>query len=344
MKIEKRLLAFVGLGGLAAVACWLLVTLLPDKRKAIAKQIDSDHNKATVTAIEAQSPVEETRPPSDRTDPLKIFEAIEATNVSITFWGKVVDQDGLPVSGVTVRYDYTVEHGNLSGVAWSNQEERTGETVSGPDGVFSVLGLKAHNLGILSVKHPDYQYRGKEALSFDYYGSTASGKFVSDRRKPVIFTIVQKQRLEPLIHTKGRLSVPGDGTPERWNLWSGETDPSGELALIFRADPGVSATPAQLVNWSAELKVAEGGITEAPWDEDVRRAPESGYSASVVYPKVNQKQGVPHRSFYLRTADGKYGRIQVEISTSHDGRTARCFITADMNPRPGSRNLEPSEE
>jgi hypothetical protein len=84
---------------------------------------------------------------SDRSNPLRIFEAIEATNVAITFWGKVVDQDGRSVSGATVQYDYTIEHGNLAGVAWSEQEVRTGETVSDKDGLFSVLGLKGHALG-----------------------------------------------------------------------------------------------------------------------------------------------------------------------------------------------------
>jgi len=273
-----------------------------------------------------------------------MFEAVEATNVPMNLWGKVVDEDARPVGGATIDYEYSIEHGNLKGVAWSDQEIRTGQAITDQEGLFSVRGLSGHALGILAVKHPDYQYRSKGALSFDFYGSTASGKFVPDQRKPVVFTLVQKQRLERLIHLDGNLQVRGDGTPERWNLWSGEADPNGELAVIFRSDPGLSASPAQVVNWSAELEIVGGGISEAPWDEEVRRAPESGYLATVFYPKVDQKQGVPHRSFYLRTADGKYGRIEVELSTSHDGRTARCFVSADMNPRPGSRNLEPSED
>jgi hypothetical protein len=156
--------------------------------------------------------------------------------------------------------------------------------------------------------------------------------------------MIQESATESLIHVKGGVDVRGDGTAEHWNLWSGEADPSGQLTIIFRADPGVSANPAQVANWSTDLEVVGGGITEAPWDEEVRRAPESGYFATVSYPKTEQKQGVPHRSFYLRTAEGKYGRIQIEVSPSLDGRTARCFISGDMNPRPGSRNLEPSEE
>ena len=87
-----------------------------------------------------------------------------------------------------------------------------------------------------------------------------------------------------------------------------------------------------------------GGISEAPWDEEVRRAPESGYASTIAYPKTEQKQGRPRRSFYVKTADGKYGRLEVDFSPSHDGRTGHCYITADMNPQPGSRNLEPNDE
>ncbi len=281
---------------------------------------------------------------SDRADPVKIFEAIESTNVPISFWGKVVDQDGRPLDGVTVQYEYSIEHGNLLGAAWSDQETRSGHVVSDREGSFSVEGLKGHALHILAIKHPNYQFREKGAVSFDFFGSTASGRFVSDSRKPVIFTMVQKQQLEPLIQVKGNLRVRGDGTPKRWNLWQSESDPTGELMVTFRREPAVLQQPGQAATWSAELQIVGGGIIEAPWDDDVRRAPESGYVDSLFYPDREQKQGVPHRSFYVKTADGKFGRLQINLDARSEGATAPCYITGDMNPRPGSRNLEPTED
>ena len=305
---------------------------------------ETDSKGVLAMATTIPSPAEIVRSRSDRADPLKIFEAIEGTNVPINVWGKVVDQDSRPISGVNVKYDYTIEHGNLSGVAWSDQEVRTGETVSDEGGLFSVQGLRGHDLSILSLQKSGYQFRSKGAMTFDFYGSTASGKFVPDQHRLIVLTMVQKEQMEPLIHVKGSLRVRGEGTPERWNLWQGEPDPNGELAVTLRREPPVLERPGQATTWSADLQIIGGGIVEALWDEDVRRAPDSGYLSMIAYPKVEQKQGVPYRSFYVKTADGRFGRIQVELDAHSQGAAARCSITGDMNPRPGSRNLEPVEE
>jgi len=339
--VKKRLLV-------TAVSCsvifgaFLLTLRFSTKLTPHAK--DEANARITFAGAPATPATIETRKTSDRADPVKIFEAIESTNVPINFWGKVADQDGRPLNGVTVQYEYSIEHGNLLGVAWSDQEIRSGQVATDRDGSFSVEGLKGHALSILAIKHPDYQFREKGAVSFDFYGSTASGKFVSDPRKPVIFTIIQKQRLEPLIHVKGNLRVRGDGTPERWNLWQGESDPKGELMVTFRREPAVLQRPGQAATWSAELQIVGGGIIEAPWDDDVRQAPEAGYVDSVLYPDREQKQGVPYRSFYVKTVDGRFGRLQIELDARGEGATAPCYIASDMNPAPGSRNLEQTEE
>jgi len=274
----------------------------------------------------------------------EVRRIIEAGNVPINFWGRVTDQDGIPLLGVVVTYSYSIDHGNDQGVAWIDLETRNGEVRSDAAGSFAITDLKGHDLTIESLTKSEYAYKARFNHSYNFYGDAPSGRFVSKQSNPIIFQMIRRERLEPLVQSKGNFHVNGDGIPEHWNLWSGEADPSGEFAVIFRADPGVSSTPAQVVNWSADLEIAGGGIAEAPWEEEIHRAPESGYSATVLYPRVDQKQGLPHRSFYLRTADGKYGRIQVKLSASDDGRSGRCFISADMNPRPGSRNLEPSEE
>jgi len=310
----------------------------------MADPTPTSNRDAFVPAVPIPAPVQSTQPVSDRSDPQKMFEAVEATNVPINFWGKVIDQDNRPVSEVRVQYDFTIEHGNLSGVAWSDQEVRTGETVSDKEGLFSVLGLKGHDLSILAIKHSDYQFRGKGAVSFDFFGSTASGKFVPNAHRPIVFTVVRRDQLEPLIHVKGSLRVQGEGVPERWSLWEGEPDPNGELAVTLRREPSVLQRPGQDATWSADLAIVGGGIITAPWDEDVRRAPELGYLSSIAYPQAEQKRGVPYRSFYVKTADGKFGRIQVELNPYSEGATVRCAITGDMNPRPGSRNLEPSND
>lgn len=343
--MTKRFLALSGVGGLILVASyWFWVTRPPSGRKDTVDRTVANSKDVFAMATTTPTPAEAARSRSDRANPLKIFEAIEATNVPIQLWGKVVDQDSLPLGGVNVKYDYTIEHGNLSGVAWSDQEVRTGEAVTDKDGLFSVQGLKGHELTIVGLEKAEYQFRSKGDMTFDFYGSTASGKFVPDRQRPIVLTMAHKDQMEPLIHVKGSLRVHGEGTPERWNLWQGEPDPNGELSVTLRREPAVLERPGQAATWSADLQIIGGGIVEAPWDEDVRRAPESGYVPIVAYPKVEQKQGVPHRSFYVKTADGRFGRLQVQLDAYSQGETARCSISGDMNPRPGSRNLEPTDD
>lgn len=287
--------------------------------------------------------VQERSEVSDRDDPAKIRSAIEAHNVPLNFLGKIIDQDGVALPEVRILYSYSIYHGNDQGVAWIDFEAKKGETASDGDGLFAITDLKGHDLTIDSVTKPGYLHRERWQLSYNFYGEMPEFRFEPQRGKPVRITMIRTTATESLVNTRGEFDVSGDGSPGHWNLWSGEADQTGELTITYKADMAVPANPAQLFNWSADLEVVGGGISEAPWEEEVHRAPESGYLATVVYPKVNQKAGVPHRSFYLRTADGKYGRIEVELSTSHDGRTARCYIICDMNPRTGSRNLEPSE-
>jgi hypothetical protein len=280
---------------------------------------------------------------SDRGDVAKVREMIEMRNVAINFWGKVIDQDGSPLPGVRIDYTYSIYHGNDQGVAWVDFEAKKGETVSDGDGLFAITDLKGHDLTIESLTKLGYVHRERWQLAYNFYGEMPELKFEPRQDKPVRVTMIRTTATESLVHVKGGVNVSGNGAVERWNLWTGESDANGELAITLKRDPAIIERPDQLVAWSADLQVIGGGIIEAPWDEEVRRAPESGYLATAFYPKTEQKPGSPYRSFYLRTADDRYGRIQVTLYASDDGPTARCFITGDMNPRPGSRNLEPSE-
>ena len=287
---------------------------------------------------------------SAREDRAKLIRRlIEAANVPIEFWGIVTDQDGVPLEGVKIAYTGLILWGNDVGVSWE-PKERKGQAVSDATGSFAITGFKSHSLELDSFSKPGYVYRGRPNHSFDFGGNMPDRKFVPQRDKPVSFMMVNERVLEPLIQLKGRLRVSGDGTIGRYNLWSGEPDDdgepdaSGELSVIFRSELAVPANPTQVFDWSADLEIVGGEIMEAPWEEEIHRAPEAGYSAIVPYSREPEKRGIIGCAFYLRTRNGNYGRIQVEISPSRDGRTARCFITSEMNPRPGSRSLEPVED
>ena len=128
--------------------------------------------------------------------------------------------------------------------------------------------------------------------------------------------------------------------PLRWNVWNGQADPNGELQITLARTPALVERVGQVSDWSAKIAVIDGGLVEAPPDEPFYRAPEGGYVSELDYPKAEQRRGVSARSFYIRTAKGKYGRIELDLYPGDEGPTARCLIKVYLNPS-GSRNLEP---
>lgn len=327
---------------LAAVVALLLRRGEAPAFKATVNSADRSVS-ATPSASDAPIVLSNENEMSDRDDPAKVRRAIEAGNVPINFWGRVVDQDDMPLPGVRIAYRYSVHHGNDQGVAWIEHETRKGEVVSDNGGSFAITNIKGHDLTIESLSKLGHVYRKKHNLSYNFGGNMPETRFESRPDKPVRFVMTNERIWEELNHKRGYIKLNGDGTPGPWNLWDGEADPSGELVVTFRREPAVLNLPDRLSTWSADLHVVGGEIMEAAWGEDVHRAPEAGYSATVPYPKEDQKEGVGVRSFYLRTRNGNYGRIQVELYPGDNGPTARCFVTSDMNPRPGSRNLESME-
>jgi hypothetical protein len=272
-----------------------------------------------------------------------IAEAIEKTNVPINFWGKVVDQDRQPIAGVSVRYSYSTEHGNVLGVAWGQQKIHKNEVTTDATGIFTVSGFKGHTLTIESLIKEGYIYTSRGTQVYNYYGDNASGKFTPEAANPVVFVMMHKSIAEPLVSYGGSFGkttrLPGNGTPVRWSIWKGQPDPNGELQITFKREPAVLARVGDFATWSATVEIVGGGIIEASPDEPFYRAPSEGYISKLEYPKVEQKRGVPARSFYVKTADGKYGRIELDLYADDEGPTARCLIKAIMNPS-GSRILQ----
>jgi hypothetical protein len=326
---------------------FLMWWFMPRRVERSISDLSGTAEKANAVAIQTPpsitSTFEEERKQKQQQRARTIFQAIEGTNVPISFWAKVLDQNGQSIQGVKIKYNYSTEHGNMTGVAWGQQKIHKGEAVTDAVGSFSITGLKGHHLTIESLSKEGYQYNPREANVYDYYGSTAAGKFIPERGNPVVFVMVEGAATEQLVSYGGdfgkTIRVPADGTPLRWNLWRGRPDANGELQLTFKREPTVMTRVGQPTTWSAKIEVMKGGIVEARPDELIHRAPEDGYTATVDYPKAEQKQGVGARSFYVKTADEKYGMITLELYPGDEGPNARCLIKAYMNPS-GSRNLE----
>lgn len=333
---------------LATVLIWLLWPReqLPQRlAQEVATPAPAAATPSTPTAALPPTKEEQQQSKQERANTLR--SAIEGTNVPINFWGKVVDLERHALSGVAVSYQYQTEHVLLPGVAWARSEVHKGQTTTGADGLFSIEGLRGHSLSISGFSKSGYKVPEKfspAVATFNYFGDTASGRFIPDKDRPVEFVMISQSAVGSLVVSGGNfgktLRLAGDGTPLRWNLWTGKKDPNGELQVTFQREPATLTKTGQASRWAAKVEIVGGGILEAPNDAARWQAPEAGYLNDVDYPKTEQKRGTPSRAFYVKTADDKYGRIELELFPSDEGATVRCLIKTQMNPQAGSRTVE----
>ena len=194
-----------------AVACLLLW-------QNGSKRVKNSAATAAVTPNPAFS--SNTPPPHPQSREERIHtvnQAIEGTNRPINFWGKVIDQDGHPITGVAIKYSYSIEHGNLMGGGWGVAENKQGATMTDNAGLFSITGLKGHYLEIESFAKDGYRYNARKADDYDYYGATSAGKFTPDSNSPQVFVMVSNETLKPIISMGGDFGkmakVLADGRP-----------------------------------------------------------------------------------------------------------------------------------
>ena len=116
------------------------------------------------------------------------------------------------------------------------------------------------------------------------------------------------------------------------------TPSGGHVQFEFTGDP-ISRETTRF-NWQLRI-IASGGLLETK-EEFPFLAPENGYSAEVEFnhPVTLEDawQTTIERKYFIRLADGRYGRIEFRLLARNGVFTMQSYL----NPS-GSRNLEYSE-
>lgn len=264
-------------------------------------------------------------------------------NVPLTFYGKVVDQDGRPLAGAKV--DLEISVGDLVPVPESpagflerlRSDKATAQ--SGSNGLFSLIGFSGHGIDIKSISKTGYKLSAKVDLSYTYVATARP--FHPDAKHPVVFKMWKLQGKEPLIEFSWSHKVPCDGSTNRFSLATGRLDPNGMLEICCTRVPSRLPYPGNRpFAYTFEIGVLKGGIQ--PTDDDFSySAPMSGYAPSFIESKKAGEQGWRSslkQEFYIKTAEGHYGRLAVEWYSWQDSPT-HLMWDCSINPS-GSRNLE----
>lgn len=266
----------------------------------------------------------------------KIDRVVQSANVPIKFWGKVVESDGKPISGAKIEIGVQQVYSPFFGAVSESGKIRTMET--GADGLFSMSGESGLSLNIRSVTKSGYRLSKRAKTSFAYAGSPYL--HIPRQEAPIVFVMLREGAQEQLVHKLSNMYVPCDGTPVAFNLFTGKAETAGQFRTSFRRVPE-HITLGQPFSWSATFEVMGGAIMEMP-DDAAYIAPESGWTQKVVIEKAAQDakwQSGFNRTVYVRTADGKYGRVSISFNGDFEPPPTVCTLEVFMNPS-GSRNLE----
>jgi len=273
-----------------------------------------------------------------------IVRVIESYRTPIEFYGKVVDQNGEPVGGASVKiFPFDQPFGE-------RESKSKMSLTSNANGTFSVNGIKGLAMGVEIRKEgylvmPDYGLeRPASSRRIEYGLDGSGGAQFKDPNHPTLFTLHKLGQLEPLVYVADkRWRLPADGNPRSIALDSEKGVGSHQIEFRFDTDwariPKDSDALFGIFDWKLEMRIPGGGFVRNKSDYAFE-APESGYEESIRFdhPKANSNwKKTDFGRYFVKFSDGTYGRIRFGIAGNSD--TGPLSMTSWMNLKPGSRNL-----
>jgi hypothetical protein len=282
----------------------------------------------------ATTPNVSTGPQTARDQVARRKEVVEKIQRSlatpITFYGKVVDQNGDPVPDATINYN-SLDKFDAPGSQYQGKSDVNGD--------FSISGIGGAVLSVGVRKEGYYMIDGKSANSFAYgVGPDSTRRQPPTEDNPATFVLHKRRMAEPLIHISSRTyRIPRDGTRVQVDLTTGRVPPQGHLRVeAWTEDHAKDAE--QHYNWRCRISVPNGGLLERKGQFDFE-APADGYKPSdeIVMPRTAEKwQPQAERGYFVKLLDGRYARVQLKMIAqgNHFFR-----LESHLNPS-GSNNLE----
>ncbi|HWB06415.1 MAG TPA: hypothetical protein VG796_25550 [Verrucomicrobiales bacterium] len=238
---------------------------------------------------------------------------------SIDFYGKIVDERGMPVE------DARVDWYMMKTVTYLGFPPGRGVTTSAPDGTFHLSG-RGHTFSIEQYFKEGYEMPKLVSL---HLGRDAGG----DRKaNPATFLLIR------LGTPRGKtieapLNFPWDGTPVNIAVSGSEE----EGALIWTATRDMAPEQVRDFTWSVELRV-KGGTIQAAASRAPSLAPMDGYGESCGYGydanSLKWQSGLGARVFF-KTAKGHYGHATFYLKANSDEDRRAGKVTITVNTRGG---------
>jgi hypothetical protein len=348
--MKKRVLVVVLLLIAAFFAWWLWPRLrsnapLSEKpgsstNQEVAPNKETAVGASTVPATSA-STVAATKPAAAKpSKEEQLRDVMNSANRPISFYGKVIDQDGNPIPDVKVTFKIRYTKEVLGGGIGDTFAEPS--VTTGIDGKFALTGAKGALLGFTSFEKAGYE-PSETGLRQSYWYWRDKDPYQPDPDRPEIFHMWKKAGAEKLVRKGIGQPLPCDGTPVLFDLLSGTRVASGgDIKVTLERNPRQITYGQRNYEWSVTIEPINGGIIKST-DEQMYLAPVDGYENKITVhmaadaPRWTDMQDV---AAYLKLRGGKYyGRASFELSVGSDRASTPFSITVFVNPT-GSRNLE----
>jgi len=274
----------------------------------------------------------------------------------ITFYGRIIDQYNMPVSGASVFYIGTNAYLSAGG--------GRGQVMSDENGYFEI-DTEGASLELGGIGHPEidgvYHMIGssrKRDASFVSYddpqGRHPNWRNYTKKESAYLIRAWRLGEYEGSVSGNESLRIDSDGSIYTLNLDKSKREMNivkGEGKGQFRisCQRRHMESNRDYGDWSLSLSPINGGLLETD-DLYMNIAPESGYQPSFKVDMKKEQSDYKHtlenKRFYFKTNNGQeYGSMVVQFQPFYSVSRDICNIrmTYKINPT-GSRNLELKRE
>lgn len=327
---------------LALILAWLLLRR-PAAKQSVAAAIDQKNIvEPSPSAVSSKALVNTpvTGPSGYAAKRIEqVRGAMNDANQSISFYGKVIDQDGAPLPDVKVTLGVRRTSEILPGVTTDNSDRFILSTDQ--NGLFRLTNEKGALLGVKALEKAGYETSPKSMRYFWYY-ENEDKKYSPNADSPEVFRMWRLAGAETLLRKGIGTRIHYDGRTVIFDLQAErEVRSGGDIKVTLLRTPIQIRRGQDEYDWMATIEAMDGGVIISN-DEFMYRAPESGYQSKLTIlvsaqdPKWSSDQEV---SFYLKSR-GMYARVRAKFMTDSEKPTTGFDIEAYINPAPGHRNLE----
>ena len=252
----------------------------------------------------------------------------EAFDAPITFYGKVVDQNGSAVANAKVAYT-TADKFAQSGTNYTTEADGRG--------YFEIQGVKGAVLGVNVSKAGYYQVHNVSNQRFAYgVGPDGYTKPAPSKEERAVFILQKKGESESLVQLSSRqFTIPQNGEAVAIDLVPGRSS-QATIWVSSQVEKGKS----DRFDWSFEISAPGGGLIEREKQFDFE-APTEGYEEAV---NVGMDGSEPawksraEKSYFAKLANGTFARLHIRFRASDYKST--IVLESYLNPEPDHRNLE----